>query len=169
MTPERMGRVALGCIVAVIAGIVLERMCLTNPVPPTVCWLLFVVVVAMAINSTRGERFRDLAWLSALPAVTPLLVVAYPLVFLGGDLCFSGVRLGIQRTGLLIGFALFFVTVSWFAITLFAFARTSLLRFLRRATEPGTLTRVETADKVLKTSVAVVGSLGLLYWSIVGK
>lgn len=167
-TNERLGRMAMGTILAVIGGIVLQGIC-SDPIRAIACWLLYVVVVAIAINSERCDEMRALAVLAILPAITPLIVLAYPVMFLNQGVCISGVRLTREQGGLIAGFCVFFAIVSWLAITLFAFARNSIVSGIGKIADVKLAERLTAFDKVLRTGDAVVGSVGLLYLALVGS
>jgi len=167
-TTERLGRLAMGTIASIVGGIVLQGIC-NDPIRAIACWLLYVIVVAVAINSPECDTPGALAVLAILPAITPLIVLAYPAIILQQGVCISGMRLNDRTPGLIIGFCIFFIAVSWIAITLFAFARNALVSGITKVTDVKLAERLAAMDKALRAGVAVVGSLALLYFAIVGR
>lgn len=166
LTQQRLGRIGSATIVAVVAGIVLQAIC-SNMARALGVWLIYAVVCAALLNTKTGEKPIHLTWMAALPAVTPLLVLAYPALFLDRGVCFSGVALDSRATQFVVEFVLFFVAGSWAAVTLFAFARNRLLLWFKKSL-PNTLETITKLDAVVQAAVVLVGSIGLLYLAIVG-
>ncbi|HUP61711.1 MAG TPA: hypothetical protein VNA69_14970 [Thermoanaerobaculia bacterium] len=162
---ERVGRVAMASILGVVTGILLQAICGDFGRAAAV-WLAYTLVCAAVINSSDGERVSAIAWMALLPAAVPPLVLVYPFLFLNGSLCFSAVPLSSKAISFVLELAGFFVAVSYIGIVLFAFARSWLLNFVRALTDPQLTKKLKTADAVLKATVALVGSLGLLYLAV---
>lgn len=168
LTPERLGRLALGSIAAIVGGLVLQGIC-ADPSRAIAVWLLYVIVVACALNSREGEPLWVLARLAALPAIVPLIVLSYPALFSDGAACISGVRLTGKAVGFITEFCIFFSVISWIAIMLFAFARNALLGVFDHVTNPRFAERLKAAEAAVKAAVLLTGSLGLLYMAITGR
>jgi hypothetical protein len=167
-TKKRQARVALATLAAVVGGIILINNCSALE-RAMGAWLLFVLAAAIALNSDTGESPKVLAKLAVLPAITPLLVWAYPVLFTDASLCISFVRLTNRAIWFVVAFALFIAFVSWFAIVLFAFARNQILELATRGTEKPTADRIRNIAKTVRAIVAVVAAVGLLYLALTGR
>jgi hypothetical protein len=168
LTNERLGRLAFSSIAAVIGGIVLLDIC-GKPLRAMLLWLVYVVVCAVLLNSERGEPAKVITRLAILPALIPLLVLSYPAIFLEEGVCFSGVRLTGKDWKFIAGFCIFLASASWAGITLFAFCRNRILEVLTAGAKQSTVTKLKTIDAALRASIAIVGSLSLLYLAVVGR
>jgi hypothetical protein len=168
ITGERLGRLALGSIAAIIASLVLQGIC-SDPSKAMGVWLLYTIVVACAINSQDGEPALVLAAMAILPAATPLLVLSYPLLFLNEGVCFSGAILTGRAAGFVALFFLFLLLASWVAIVLFAYARNTLVGFFVQITDPKFAAKLKATEAVVKAAVLLAGSVGLLYMAIIGR
>jgi hypothetical protein len=162
LTNERLGRLAVSSIAAVVGGIVLLNLC-ANPIRAMATWLLYSVVCAILLNSQEGEELRTLSTLALLPAITPLLVLIYPLLFLNEGICFSGVLLTGRAAGPVIGLCLFFFVVSYIAITLFAFGRAKVLAAVTEQSTAQMARRIKSIEAAIRALTALAGSASLLY------
>jgi hypothetical protein len=169
LTNDRLGRLALSTIAAVMAGIAFLGIC-SDMFRALGVWLLYAVTCAVLLNTARGERAGVLARLAILPTLTPLLVWAYPALFAkNGVACVSGVPLKSRDWDVIFEFCLYFVAMSWVGITLFGFARNRVFAIIISGASPETAARILNISKVLRAIVTVLGSLGLLWLAITGQ
>lgn len=167
LTNDRLARLAVSSLAAVVGGILLLDTC-GNLFRAIGSWLLYSVVCAVLLNSREGEDLRTLSRLAILPAISPLLVLAYPALFLNQGICFSGVQLTGRASGFILGLCAFVFVASYCAISLFAFGRTMLLAALTASSTAAMAERIRRIDATVRVLTTLVGSAGLLCLALRG-
>lgn len=149
-TSADLGRLAVSSIVAVLGFIALNRACGVLP-DVIVWWLFYCVGSGVVLNSEAGSPPRNLALLSILPALVPVLMLGF-FVLAERHVCLSMPSPWI---------AVLLPIVSWFSIFVFSFARTPLNQLLQILIHPDTEQKAKRAITVAQLIIAGIATIGL--------
>lgn len=153
--PESLGRLAVSSIIAALGFIALIQSCGLVP-NVIVWWLIYCIGSGVALNSESNTPIKELALLSALPAIVPAMMAVF-FVAAGIPICIS-----LPSPWIPLMLPLF----SWFGIFIFSFARTPLTHFVAALIRPETETNIKKTLSAIQLIIAGIAAIALALASL---